>query len=295
MVAGGEFGMHEDTRLLNMWVLGGDDRYSWAVKALRKSGLQAKTWGVPGCPDSCVHLEEALREADLVLFGMKPFHGELLKIGPVEIESALLPRKMKKGAIVMAGDVPTEIEGWLQSQGIQVRSFLDAESYQIANAAVTAEGAIYLAMRELSRTISGGEFLVIGWGRIGRFLSTKLQALGARVTVCARREGQWAEIESLGLRPEETGHYHHELGDYDAVFNTVPSIILSREQAQQLKPDCLLIELASQPGGFAQEILEDRNVLIARGLPGKTAPETAGENLAAGVWACLTGEGRTLE
>lgn len=287
--------MHDDTRLLSMWVLGGDDRYPWAVKSLRKSGLRVKTWGVPQMPDDCQHPEEALREADLVLLSMKPFQGELLQLGSWEIEAALLPRMMKKGAILMAGDIPTDIEGWLQSQGIQVRSFLDAESYQMANAAVTAEGAVYLAMRELDRTISGGEFLVIGWGRIGRFLGTKLQALGARVTVTARREGQWAEIESLGMRPEETGHYHHGLGDYDAVFNTVPSQVLSGEQYQALKPGCLLMELASQPGGFAPEIMETKTVLVARGLPGKTAPETAGENLAAGVWACLTGEGRTLE
>ena len=287
--------MHDDTRLLSMWVLGGDDRYPWAVKALRKSGLRVKTWGVPHMPDDCGHLEEALREADLVLLPMKPFQGELLKLGDAEIEAALLPRKMKKGAILMAGDIPTDIEGWLQSQGIQVRSFLDAESYQMANAAVTAEGAVYLAMRELNRTISGGEFLVIGWGRIGRFLGTKLQALGGRVTVTARKEGQWAEIESMGMRPEETGRYHHGLGDYDAVFNTVPSQVMDEAQFRSLKPGCLLVELASQPGGFAQEIMEKGTVLVARGLPGKTAPETAGENLSAGVWACLTGEGRTLE
>ena len=30
-------------------------------------------------------------------------------------------------------------------------------------------------------------------------------------------------------------------------------------------------------------------------LPGKTAPETAGKNLAEAVWSCLEGEGRTLE
>lgn len=285
--------MHENTRLLSMWVLGGDDRYPWAVEVLRKSGLRVKTWGVPGMPDDCVHLEEALREADLILLSMRPFEGENLKIGPVEIEAALLPRKLKKGAILMAGNIPTDIEGWLQSQGIQVRSFLDAESYQMANAAVTAEGAVYLAMRELPRTISGGVFLVIGWGRIGRFLAAKLQALGANVTVAARREGQWAEIESLKMRPEETGHYHHGLKEYDGVFNTVPALVLTGQQGKELREDCLLIELASAPGGFGPELMEQ--VLVARGLPGKTAPKTAGENLSAGVWACLTGEGRTLE
>lgn len=285
----------KDTKLLKVWVLGGDGRYPWAVKSLRDSGLTVKTWGVPDMPDDTDHLEEALQEAEVILLPMKPFDGEMLRIGPAELEAALLPRVLTKGAVLITGSFPTEIESWLQSQGILCMGFLDVESYQMANAAVTAEGAVYLALRELQRTVSGAEILVIGWGRIGRFLAAKLQALGANVTVSARREGQWAEIESLGLRPEETGHYHHGLEEYDVVYNTVPHPVLSSKQGARLKPDCLLIELASLPGGLAPELLNRKNVVIARGLPGKTAPRTAGMNLAAAVWACLAGEGRTLE
>lgn len=284
-----------DTKLLNAWVLGGDERYRWAVRALREGGLPVKTWGVPEMPDDTVHLEEALQEADVLLLPMKPFQGEMLKIGARTLESALLPRILRQGTILIAGSFPGELESWLQSQGLFCRSFLDVESYQMANAAVTAEGAVYLTMEHLRRTVSGARALVIGWGRIGRFLAGKLQALGAAVTVAARRESQWAEMESMGIRPDETGKYHHGLSEYDVVYNTVPQQVLTEAQSDGTKEGCLLIELASLPGGFAPEILKRKTVIMAQGLPGKTAPETAGRNLAGAVWACLTGEGRTLE
>lgn len=285
----------DDTKLLRAWVLGGDGRYPWAVRALRSSGLPVRTWGVMDMEDDAAHLTEALRGANLVLLPMRPFQGEWLRVGEEKVEAALLPHMLEKGAVLIGGSFPTGIEAWLQSQGLFCASFLELESYQMANAAVTAEGAVYLCLRELDRTLSGAEALVIGWGRIGRFLAEKLRALGASVTVTARREGQWKEIEALGLRPEETGAYHHGLGEYDVVLNTVPAPVLSAGQAEGLKRDCVLIELASLPGGFAPETAERRRVLMAQGLPGKTAPRSAGENLSAAVWACLIGEGRTLE
>lgn len=285
----------DDTKLLRAWVLGGDKRYPWAVKSLRESGLPVKTWGVMGMKNDVEHLTEALQGANLVLLPMRPFQDKSLRIGEEETVAALLPYMLEKGAVLIGGDFPTETEAWLQSQGVFCVNFLELESYQMANAAVTAEGAVYLTLRELQRTLYGAEVLVIGWGRIGRFLAEKLKALGANVTVTARREGQWKEIESLGFRPEETGVYHHGLCDYDAVLNTVPAPVMHTEQAANLKQECVLIELASLPGGFAPEIQEMREVVMAQGLPGQTAPKSAGENLAAAVWACLTGEGRTLE
>lgn len=285
----------DDTKLLRPWVLGGDSRYYWAVKALRESGLPVKTWGVSGMKQDADHLQDALQGANMVLLPMKPFRGEMLCIGEEQVEAALLPRMVEKNTVLIAGSFPEEQEAWLQSQGLFCRSFLELESYQMSNAAVTAEGAIFLVLRELQRTVFGAEVLVIGWGRIGRFLAEKLKGLGAHVTVSARRESQWTEIEALGMRPEETGVFHHGLKDYDVVLNTVPARVMAAEQGQSLREDCVLVELASLPGGFAPEIQEKRNIVMAQGLPGKTAPKTAGENLASAVWACLAGEGRTLE
>ena len=56
-----------------------------------------------------------------------------------------------------------------------------------AHAVPTAEGAIQIAMEELPITLHGAKTLVIGYGRLGKLLSHRLSAMGAKVSVAARK------------------------------------------------------------------------------------------------------------
>lgn len=277
------------------WVLGGDGRYAWAARQLRRDGLPVKCWGVPGMEDQAESLEAALTGADIVLLPMKPFVSEWLNICGEKIRGTMLPYLLAEHAVLVAGSFPVDMESWLQTKGVRCVSFLELEGYLLSNAEITAEGAVYLLLHHLRRTLSGAKILVIGYGRIGRFLAGKLWFLGADVTVSARRNEQLAELKIRGYQTETTGEYRNGLEDYDAVVNTVPSVIMTTQQAETLKENCILLELASLPGGFPEAVQETRNVVMAQALPGKTAPETAGKNLAEAVWSCLHGEGRTLE
>lgn len=280
---------------LEAWVLGGDGRYAWAARQLRQDGLPVKCWGVPGMENQAESLEAALTGADIVLLPMKPFTSEWLNICGEKICGTMLPYLLAEHAVLVAGSFPVEMESWLQTKGVRCVSFLELEGYLLSNAEITAEGAVYLLLHHLQRTLSGAKILVIGYGRIGRFLAGKLRFLGADVTVSARRNEQLAELKIRGYQTETTGEYRNGLGNYDAVVNTVPSVIMTTQQAETLKENCMLLELASLPGGFTKAVQETRNVVMAQALPGKTAPETAGKNLAEAVWSCLHGEGRTLE
>ena len=281
-----------DTSGLRVWALGGDERCAYTVAALREGGLPVKAYGVPGLESEADCLEHALSGAELALLPMRAFHREDLVIGMERIPWALLPGIVSEDAFLIAGVIPEEAEIWLSSQGIRCRSVLELDSYQTRNAAVTAEGAIMIALDAMRRTVQGAKILIVGWGRIGKALSFRLSALGADVTVSARRESHLAEIESFGMRSDRTGTYFLGL-EYDLIVNTVPSQVISKEQITSVPADTVLMELASAPGGFPDNM--DRHVIVARGLPGKTAPRTAGEQLAEAVWECLTGEGRALE
>ena len=127
-------------------------------------------------------------------------------------------------------------------------------------------------------TLHGAQCLVIGFGRIGKILARKLQGLSACVTVTARKPTDLALAEAMGLQTDLTGRYLHGLSQYDFIFNTVPATVLTEEHLNALRPDCLLMELASLPGGFSQEYCKTRriNFLFAPGLPGRCAPKTAG-------------------
>lgn len=141
--------------------------------------------------------------------------------------------------------------------------YYENESYAIRNAAVTAEGAIWLMMNRGCAPLLGRHVLVAGFGRIGMQLAPRLAALGCTVTVAARRPESRALAEGLGYRSIDITNIS---GVYDVVVNTVDAPVLRGSFGARL---CL--ELASAPGGWA----DDTPVLHAPALPGKYAPEHA--------------------
>ena len=62
------------------------------------------------------------------------------------------------------------------------------------------------------------------------------------------------------------------------MFNTIPAPVLTRPLLEQLQPECLIIDLASRPGGVDFEAAGELGLktIWALSLPGKVAPITAG-------------------
>ena len=178
------------------------------------------------------------------------------------------------GKTVLAGGLGVT-EEYLFTKAAAVLDYARDEDLLAGNAEITAEGALALAMGALPVSLSGCPVLVIGWGRIGQLLARKLAALGARVTVSARRARDRGLIEALGFRSEETGVYRRGLSGYRILFNTVPAPILCGDQVKQLPARCRYLELASKPG-VDPGLLAPEQFLSGRALPGKYAPETAG-------------------
>ncbi len=156
--------------------------------------------------------------------------------------------------------------------------------YLASNAAITAHCAIRLAMNRLPVILSGCEVLVIGWGRIGKCLAALLKDLGAHVTVAARKEPDRAMLQALGYAAEAPNLIHRSLHRYRVIFNTVPAPVLSPERMARCRDGCLKIDLASSLG------LAGTDVIWARGLPGKDAPESSGKLIADTVVRLLEGE-----
>lgn len=145
--------------------------------------------------------------------------------------------------------------------------FLKDEGYLNANAAITAKCAADLPGIDYA----GTPVLILGWGRIGKRLANILTDRGAAVTVSARNPLDLARIEASGMRAVPIHSVSGQLPQYRVIFNTVPAMILPDLHC---RPDCLVYELASQPGMSAP------NIISARGLPGKYAPEESGALIA---------------
>jgi len=270
-------------------VLGGDSRYPAAAESLRKRGYEVEY--LDGTEEASP--EEALSRADAVLLPLHPFQDGFLRLGDHTIEGALLPDRLKPGCTVVAGTLPEALAQWFHSRGVRCVELLEQESYLLPNAMLTAEGALWLIMDQMNRSVRDAEVMIVGWGRIGRYLANLLDALGASVSVASRKRKHRLEILLRGLKPEVTGQYDQGLDQYDLIVNTVPAPVFSELQMHQIPAETLLLELASSPGGFPESF--EGRVEIARGLPGSYAPYTAGEQLAQAVLEGLYGEERTLE
>lgn len=147
-----------------------------------------------------------------------------------------------------------------------------------ANAVPTAEGAVEIAMSETPFTLHGSKCLVTGYGRIGKILSKMLRGIGARVSVEARKYADLALIEGNSCEAVSLGELSHHVGEYDVIFNTVPTLLFDREMLEKVKKDVLIIDLASRPGGVDFDAAAQLGVKViwALSLPGKVAPVSAG-------------------
>lgn len=148
------------------------------------------------------------------------------------------------------------------------------------NAVTTAEGALALLIGATQRSLRGSRILTVGYGAIGRRLSDLLMALGAEVTVAARKEADRERAKKKGFSTVDTAKI--SLDGIEAVVNTVPAPLLDAPLEQCRRKDLLLLELASPPYGADPQKVKSLGIayLAAPGLPGKTAPVTAGKDLA---------------
>lgn len=158
--------------------------------------------------------------------------------------------------------------------GCRTVDFLKDAQYLAENAYITAECAVEIALSYLSLTLRHCPVLIIGWGRIGKCLGQYLKAVGADVTIAARKEPDRAICQAMGYTAVDTVDLGNQLGRFRLIFNTAPERILNRQQMTQCHPDCVKIELASKNG------IEDDSVIVARGLPGIHMPESSGKLIA---------------
>jgi len=149
------------------------------------------------------------------------------------------------------------------------------ESYRIANAALTAEGAAALLAEE--RPLAGAAALVLGFGRVGSLTARALREAGCAVTVAARRRESRAWAEAAGLAALDTKDLPAALPAFAFIVNTVPAPLVTEELVALCRPDAVLLELASAPGGIDAAAAKEqgKTYLRAAGLPGTYAPERA--------------------
>lgn len=214
-----------------------------------------------------------------------PFHSEKISL------YSLIPY-LKHNAVVFGGKVGKE-SSIFTYKGFEVIDYLEREELSVLNSVPTSEGAIQIAMEELPTTIYGQKVLITGYGRISKVMVKALIGLGAKVYVTARKYSDLAWIKINGCEAIHISQIEEYLPEFDLVFNTVPAVILDEKKLRLLKENCLVIDLASKPGGVDFETAKQLGIktIWALSLPGKVAPVTSGEIIAGTILNILSERG----
>jgi len=269
---------------MQLYVLGGDNRIGFMAEALRQSGEDVTGLGISADTIPVKLLHEGVRHADAVILGVPATRdGETVYApafsGLIPIDGLL--EACRPETPVLCGMANDALKQRFAAEGIPLLDYFSREELALLNAVPTAEGALEIAMRELPVTLWGAKCLVAGFGRIGKYLARSLAALGAHVTVSARKPSDFALCRMYGYATTETAEITRSAKTYDVIFNTVPEKVINASVLSALKPGALVIDLASLPGGVDKEAAEAFGVktIHALSLPGKVAPKTAGKIL----------------
>ena len=284
--------------------IGGDMRSTFAAMKLAERAWNVFAWSVPERKDAygvcfCDDMPEAVSGASALIFPLpSSLDGETLNC---KIKDEMNKMKLTdivdivgKDCAIIGGKLPCAFVEYCKGKGISVHDYYESESFQINNAYTTAEAALNIAMNSMQKNVRGAKFAVTGYGRIAKQLSRLLLSMGAEVTVAARKD---SDITLAKLEGCKTLRLNKEpitklCTGYDIIFNTVPHCIFDESFMRKLECSTLFIELASAPGGVDVSLAKKlkSNVLWAASLPGKYAPQSAGELIADCIIDIIEGE-----
>ena len=276
-------------------ILGGDMRQIVIAKMLLALGHSVSVFGLNGFPASavkteyCLSVKKAIEGCDAVILPLPVSRDSKSlnqpigdKTEPVSLEDIVNEAAKNNNKLIIGGIIPDSMKEVAKKHGVTVEDYYAYDDLQQKNALPSAEGALMLAMENSDTVIDGMEVLVTGYGKTGILIAEKLRALGAHVSVAARRDEVLCEIAMNGF---DTVHINDEkemtttVDRCEIIINTVPHIVFTKKILHDCKNVPLYIEIASAPGGI--DIPPARSLgirlIIAPSLPGKYAPVSAGK------------------
>ena len=274
---------------MNFAIIGGDLRIIKLAKMLAEEGNTIYTYGIEKAEELksvtniifCEKMKHAIQNTEVVI-GPIPFSSNGKDINTPFSEHTISIREFMhemNAKILIAGSILPEIYDLANDEYVEIIDLMKREELAVLNTISTAEGAIEIAISNTNKIIHGSEILILGFGRIGKVLARKMAGLSAKVTCAARKDEDFAWIRAYGHKATNINTLGESLSQYDIIINTVPHLVLTPERLQYVDNECLLIDLASNPGGIDKKAAKDRNLKLiwALALPGKVAPITTAE------------------
>ncbi len=280
----------------NFLIIGGDTRQLYIADSLEKKGKKVAVYGLPEITRKCVKdVKYAIKSSDAIVFPLPITKDNKTLFSVVPIKETLdeILNFIVEGQLVFAGMLTKGAEAKIKKNGAYPFDYFKREDVTLMNTVPTVQGILKVIIDNINYTVNSSNCAVFGYGRVAKVAADVLSAIGANVTVCARKHSDLTLAKINGLNGCLIYDFPLIAGDFDIIINTVPSRVIDRKVLENVKHGCLIIDVASAPFGtdFACALEFGINAVQCPSLPGKVAPKTAGEIIADGILNILKEEG----
>lgn len=277
-------------------IIGGDSRQIYIAESLEKKGKRVAVYGLPEITRNCVaDVKSAIKSSDATVLPL-PFtkdNKNIFSVVPFKETLDDILNAVPDGQFVFAGMLTKGAESKIKKNGAIPFDYFKREDVTLMNTVPTAQGILKVIIDNVDYTISSSNCAVFGYGRVAKVAADVLSAIGANVTVCARKNSDITLAKINSHNGCIMSEFPKIAKDFDIIINTVPSKVIDRNVLENVKQTCLIIDVASAPFGtdFACAFEFGIKAIQCPSLPGKVAPKTAGKIIADGILNILKEEG----
>ncbi len=287
-------------QIKNLLLCGGDVRQLYMPEMLMAEGFDVKSYGFgeQGLKREYEFggtLENAVSECDAVILPL-PSSIDAVNINASfskeNISFSQLLEYLNPSKLLLGSMLPEAWKKLLKEKNITYYDYLEREELALLNAVPTAEGVAATLIMKLPVTIKDSRIAVTGFGRCGEAVARVLKALGAEVTAVVRSDSAAAKALVNGHNACFYEDFAATAGKFDAVVNTVPSLVIDRKILRKMKEDSPVIEIASSPFGVDFAAAQEMKIKVIKegSIPGRTSPKTAAQIICTTIFNILKEE-----
>ncbi len=273
-------------RDLSIAVVGGDAREAEIARLAAETGAAVRAFGFPW-PDAGIpgiaqanSAPEATKGADIALFPIAGIKDGCLYApslaDPIRIDGSLLAG-VATGGHIICGSADATLTREAAERSLTIHGYEHDQESRLLRTPSVVEGVLATLIANTRQSLHDSEIAVLGQGVLGRLLAIALHKLGARVHAVARDPAQRAEAVVQGIDACCFDSLPTIAPCLDILISAVPVKIVDAELLRRLRPDTLVVDLASPPGSIDLDAAKSLPIkaIWARGL-GARAPVTVG-------------------